>query len=241
MTIIPTTIRRALETYDASYPPDILNGGTDPHITTITPSTTALDSGGTTATLEGRNFAADSVVEINQAEVQSVFNSATQMQFETDLDTLGVGVHGVTVRNADDEESNTASFTITAAAPPTLTSLDPTTVVAGVNGIVQIHGTGFAGNATVTFNGANVPVDTNFGPTRIDVIYTAASAGTISVAVQNPTSGTATNTLPLTVTAAAEEEPEPTDTDGTPYDTPPAEPERTAPKRRASRRPKNDS
>lgn len=107
-------LRRVLDTYDASYPPDILGGGPDPSITTLTPSTVSAAAGPTTVTVAGTNFAAGSVVEINQAAQATTFVSATSLTVSYDPSVAGTVQF--TVRNPNDEESNSVPFVVGALA-----------------------------------------------------------------------------------------------------------------------------
>jgi len=68
----------------------------------------------------------------------------------------------------------------------TITSLVPNHGPSSGGNLVNINGTGFQPGATVTFNGANVPVNTNNG-TTINVTAPAGTAGTqVPVTVTNP-------------------------------------------------------
>lgn len=211
MSDISAQLRRASEVYSDSYPPDILAGGSDPHINTVVPATTAVNSGLTIATLNGRNFAEDSVVEVNQAGVQSLFVSATQMQFETDLVALGVGTHQVTVRNINDEESNSAAFTITAPPTPVISTLTPATAAMSVGNVtVEIHGSGFDEGATVTQDFVNVSGQDWNSATHITAYLDAmlaGVAGTYQIRVKN-LDFTSSNPSPFTWTAATAQETE---------------------------------
>ncbi len=115
MTDIPVT-RRPLSAYDASYPPSVLNGGggPDPSITTLTPSTVSAAAGPTTITVAGTNFEAGSVVEINQAAQATTYVSPTSLTISYDPPTAGTVQF--TVRNPNDEESNSVPFVVGALA-----------------------------------------------------------------------------------------------------------------------------
>jgi hypothetical protein len=108
------TLRRVTETYDASYPPSVLGGGPDPSITTLTPSTVSAAAGPTTITVAGTNFEAASIVEVNQVAQSTTYVSPTSLTISYDPST--VGTVQFTVRNPNDEESNSVPFVVGALA-----------------------------------------------------------------------------------------------------------------------------
>lgn len=98
-----------------SYPPSLWGGGAvvDPSITTLVPNTGTV---GTLATVQvnGSDFAADSVVEVDQVPATStVFVSSSRLT--ATFTPASAGTVQVTVRNANDEESNSVAFTVSAA------------------------------------------------------------------------------------------------------------------------------
>ena len=105
-------LRRVLDPYDASYPPGIY--AADPHIDTLSPSTVSAAAGPTTVTVAGTNFEAGSVVEINQAAQTTTFVSPTSLTVSYDPSVAGTV--GFTVRNPNDEESNSVPFVVGALA-----------------------------------------------------------------------------------------------------------------------------
>lgn len=107
-------LRRVLDTYDASYPPDILGGGPDPHIDTLAPSTASAAGGPSTVTITGTNFEAGSTVEINQAAQPTTYVSATSLTVS--FNPSVAGTVQFTVRNPNDEESNSVPFVVGALA-----------------------------------------------------------------------------------------------------------------------------
>jgi hypothetical protein len=88
---------------------------------------------------------------------------------------------------------------------PVLTSLVPDTAVLGdPNFTLHVHGTGFADDATILWNGSPEPT-TVVSPTEVTTgvnMATAAVAMPIPVAVQNG-NGAQSNTLTFTLTAPA--------------------------------------
>lgn len=109
-------LRSSLTYYDASYPPDILGGGTpgvpnDPHITSINPTSGEVDVAAT-ITVVGRDFEATSVVEGNGAALTTTFVNVSHLS--ATFTPAAEGVMQISVRNADDAESNNVPFTVTA-------------------------------------------------------------------------------------------------------------------------------
>lgn len=93
-------------------PTDEAEAGFDPSITSLTPDT-AVAGADVTVTVAGERFTADSVVEVNQAPVPTVYVSGTEL---TATFNGAAGTAGVTVRNpAAEQESNTVDFTFTEA------------------------------------------------------------------------------------------------------------------------------
>lgn len=114
MSDISAQLRRASEVYSDSYPPDIFNGADDPSITTLAPSTVLASAGPTTITVTGTNFEAGSVVEVNQAAQPTTFVSATSLTISYDPTVAGTVMF--TVRNPNEEESNSVAFVVGAGA-----------------------------------------------------------------------------------------------------------------------------
>ena len=99
-----------------SYPPSLWGGGSgakDPHIDSITPAAGVVGVEAVVSVL-GSNFEATSVVEIDQVAVgATAFVSATELSLT--VTPAIAGVKSVTVRNANEEESNSVDFTVSAA------------------------------------------------------------------------------------------------------------------------------
>jgi hypothetical protein len=104
--------------YDESYPPSLWGGGgggpLDPQITTLAPNTGSAAAGPITVTVTGSNFESGSVIEIDQVAQATTFVSATSLT--TSYDPTVAGTVLFTVRNVNDEESNSVPFIVGAAA-----------------------------------------------------------------------------------------------------------------------------
>ena len=106
-----------------------------PTLSSIAPSTAAVGSGAFTLTATGTKFIASSVVRWNGSNRTTTFVSSTKLQAQIlATDIAATGTASVTVFNPTPGggTSSAATFTITATNPaPTLTSINPTNVVAG--------------------------------------------------------------------------------------------------------------
>jgi len=89
-------------------------GVNDPHINTLSPNTLPVSASASTITVTGTLFEAGSVVEIAQQDRPTTFVSATSLTVSFTPATAGTV--NFTVRNPNDEESNSVPFVITAAA-----------------------------------------------------------------------------------------------------------------------------
>ena len=88
--------------------------GPDPSITTLAPTTGSAAAGPITITVTGTNFVSSSVVEVDQAPLPTTYVSGTSLT--TSYDPTAAGTHLFTVRNPNDEESNSVSFVVAAEA-----------------------------------------------------------------------------------------------------------------------------
>jgi hypothetical protein len=165
-----------------------------PSITSLNPAAGLV---GTSVTISGANFGAtqgSSTVKFNGISAVptswSATSIATTVPAGATTGNVVVTVGGVT--------SNGASFTVTVPPPPSITSLNPTSGVAGTP--VTISGANFAtsqGSSTVTFNGIGA-VPTSWSATSIAVpVPAGATTGNVVVTV----GGVASNGASFTVTS----------------------------------------
>src|SRR5439155_15881758 len=108
----------------------------------------------------GSNFISASVVRWNGADRATVFVSATQITASISAnDIANAGSAAVTVFNPapGGGTSNTVSFNITASNPiPSITSLSPTSAVAGGQGFnLTVNGSNFVSGSVVRWNGGD--------------------------------------------------------------------------------------
>ena len=85
----------------------------DPTITSLNPNTLPASAAATLITVTGTLFEAGSVVEVNQVAQATTFVNSTTLTIM--YDPTAAGTAEFTVRNPNNEESNSVPFTITAA------------------------------------------------------------------------------------------------------------------------------
>lgn len=116
-------VRRAERFYSQSFFPGMGNGGTpppvDPTITSLAPPS-GVAGVEVAVTVTGANYVAGSTVEVDQVPVPTTFVSATVLTGT--FTPAAAGTAQFTVRNPNEEESNSAPFTVTAAADPEATT-----------------------------------------------------------------------------------------------------------------------
>jgi hypothetical protein len=182
-----------------------------PTISSISPSTAVAGSGGFTLTITGTNFVNGSVVRWNGSDRLTTFVSSTRLEAAIPAsDVATAGTASVTVFNPapGGGTSNTATFTIQASNPaPTITTISPSTTVAGSGGFtLTITGTNFVNGSVVRWNGSDRTTGFVSSTQLTATIPTSdiATAGTASVTVFNPAPGGGTsNTAPFTITNPA--------------------------------------
>ncbi len=182
-----------------------------PTISSVSPTSVSAGSIAFTLTVNGTNFVSNSVVNFGGAAKVTTFVSATQLTAQIQsLDISTAGTPAVTVTNPTPGggQSNSVTFTITAATNPvpTVTSLSPTGIAAGSAGFtLMVNGTNFVSGAFVNFGGAN-KTTTFVSSTQLTATILAAdvaTAGTSAVFVNNPNPGGGpSNSINFNVSAA---------------------------------------
>jgi hypothetical protein len=183
-----------------------------PTITTLSPSSVAAGSAAFTLTINGTNFISASTVTFNGAAKTVTYVSASQLTISilaADVATAGTAAVTVTNPTPGGGTSNTVNLTITAPnnPVPTITSLSPTSVVAGSAAFtLTVNGTNFLATSGILF-GSKAETTTFVSSTQLSASIAAgdiATAGTVTVTVSNPTPGGGTsNGASFTITAAA--------------------------------------
>ena len=172
-----------------------------PTETSISPTSATAGGAAFTLTVNGTGFVSTSVVKFNGAAKSTTFVSATQLTAAiTAADIATAGTASVTVTNpAPGGTSSAVSFTINNPAP-TVSSLSPSTAVAGSAAFtLTVNGAGFVNGASVQFNGSS-RATTFVGTTQITAAILAsdiATAGTANVTVTNPAPTTGPSTPQL--------------------------------------------
>ena len=161
-----------------------------PTETSLSPTSATAGGAAFTLTVNGTGFVSTSVVKFNGAAKPTTFVGATQLTAAiTAADIVTAGTATVTVSNpSSGGTSNAASFTINNPAP-TVSSLSPSTVVAGSAAFtLTLNGAGFVNGAGVQFNGGS-RATTFVSKSQITATILAsdiATAGTADVTATNP-------------------------------------------------------
>jgi outer membrane protein assembly factor BamB len=181
--------------------------GTLVTLTSITPATAFALGNAFTLTVNGSNFTPQSQVMWNGSSRTTSYVGATQLTAQiAAADIAVVGNVSVSVLDPANGTSNSLPFTIQ-SAPLSLTSISPTKVTVGGSGfMLTVLGTGFTSTSTVKWNGAARPTTFVSGNELVAQIGAAdiAMIGTVSVAVNDPSSSVGTtSSQSLTISAAS--------------------------------------
>lgn len=173
-----------------------------PTITSISPSAVVTGSGAFALTVNGTNFDANSLVNVNGSARTTTFISPTQVTASIPAaDLTAVGTLNVTVANpgAGGGVSNAQNFTVTGTATnpiPIISSISPALVVAGSGAFtLTVDGANFNTSSVVKFNGIN-KATTFVSSTQVRAAIAAADVamtGSHIVNVVNPTPGGGTS------------------------------------------------
>jgi hypothetical protein len=157
-----------------------------PSISSVQPSSGPA-TGGTQVVIAGQNFAADCQVKIGGVVAQLLSTTPTQLTVTTPPSQQGQGPVTVRVINADQQVAVAQNaFTYTAAPPPVVTSVIPTSgpVTGGTQ--VTIAGQNFMPGCQARFGGTDAQTTFNSGTQLTAVTPSAQAAGPINVRVVNP-------------------------------------------------------
>jgi uncharacterized protein (TIGR03437 family) len=171
-----------------------------PVLANLAPSSVAAGSGAFTLNVNGSNFVNGASVRWNGADRTTTFVSSTQLTAQIGAaDVAGTGTAQVAVFNPapGGGTSSAATFTITATNPaPTLTSLNPNTVIAGSAAfLLTLTGSDFLPGSIVRWNGADRQT-TFVNSTSLTIQVPAAdiaAAGSAALTVFNPAPGGGTS------------------------------------------------
>jgi Domain of unknown function (DUF1929)/Kelch motif len=176
-----------------------------PTLTSLSPSSAMAGGPAFTLTVNGTDFVSGATVRWNGASRTTTFVNSGQLTAAIAAsDVTAAGTRQVTVVNPDGGASSALTFTITSAPAATLTSLSPSSAMAGGQAFtLTVNGTGFVSGATVLWNGAS-RTTTFVSSGQLTAAIAAsdiAAAGTRQVTVVNPGAG-ASNALTFTITSA---------------------------------------
>jgi len=154
-----------------------------PTISSVTPSS-GTSAGGTAVTIAGTGFQTGATITFGGAALTATTVNATSITGNTSVHAAGAV--SVVVTNPDLQSVTcTNCYTYTAAAPPTVSSVTPTSGSTSGGTSVTISGSNFQTSATVSFGGSPVSVAT-LTATTITGVTTAHAAGAVTVSVTNP-------------------------------------------------------
>jgi hypothetical protein len=163
----------------------------EPAITSLNPSTVAINSGTTIVQVVGQNFGTQSKVRVNGSQRDTDFISDTQLNATLpDTDFKFATTLNISVINPQSRLSNTVPLTVSSTGgTPQITALDPPQVKANTGGFFLIViGSNFVQNSTVRVNGAvRSPFFLDAQHIRVQVLgVDIAQPGNVPVTVTNP-------------------------------------------------------
>ena len=162
-----------------------------PTVTQLNP-TAGPTAGGTSVTITGTNLAGATAVEFGTTSATITADTATSITATAPAHTAATV--DVTVTTPGGTSATSATDQYTYAAPPTVTSLNPTAGPPAGGTAVTITGTNLTGATAVQFGTANATNLTGNTATTITATAPAATAGTVDVTVTTPGGTTATTT-----------------------------------------------
>lgn len=133
-------------------------GNPKPALTSLSPSSITASSAGFTLTVTGSSFVSSSVVRWKRSDRPTTFVSSTQLQAAIPAsDIATAGTADITVSNPSPGGGESSAVTFTINNPlPTLTSLSPSTAIAGGSSFtLTVGGSGFVSNSVVRWNGSD--------------------------------------------------------------------------------------
>jgi hypothetical protein len=179
-----------------------------PTVSSFSPSAALVNSGAFTLTVNGTNFNSSSTVYFRDQPRVTTFVTATQLTAAIQAgDLASVGAVDVSVVNPTPGGGSSIINTFNVyGPPPTISSLSPSSVVAGGPAFtLTVNGLNFVKGASVGFNGSSGPT-TFVSSTQLTIAILAAaiaSQNTINVSVTNPLgnggNGETSSSLPFAI------------------------------------------
>jgi hypothetical protein len=183
-----------------------VTGPAPPTLTSITPNT-GVRGTSVPVTLSGTHLTGATVINVSGAGI--TVSGLTVVNDSTVTATFGIaGTAALTARNVSVTTpagtSGNVSFTVTAPAVPTLTSISPNTGMKGTSVPVTLTGTHLTGTSVINGFGAgvtvtNLTVVSDTSVTATFVVHPTATPGAKSVSVTTP--GGTSNIVTFTVLA----------------------------------------
>lgn len=179
-----------------------------PRLLQISPTTVEAESDGFTLTVTGSNFVEDSAVTINGSRLPTIFRSATELTAEVARERIprpGTALIAVSNPTPGGGNSNSALLTITVPRNPVpvVTSLSPSTILAGSPRVsVIVRGSGFVESSVAQVNGlAQATTYRQRSELVVEVPpELLVAADELAVRVVNPAPGGGTSaSVPLTI------------------------------------------
>jgi hypothetical protein len=165
-----------------------------PIIGSLNPNSVTAGASAFTLTITGENFISSSTVQWNGSPRTTTYSSSSQLQAQvtaSDIASSGFALVSVTNPVAG---GGSAEFTINATsnALPSLTSLNPSSILAGSSAfILTVNGDNFVTASTIEWNGTALPT-TYLSGTQLEAQIPESdvtSTGFADVAVLNPALG----------------------------------------------------
>lgn len=179
-----------------------------PLVTTANPSSAIVNTGPLSIILFGQNFATGATVSFGSTKLTITAQTNTQIQATVPASLLtATGTFPITVSNPAPNAATSIPlmFTVNPVPVAAITSLNPTSVTAGVTGLnLQVSGQAFVSGATIQLNGTAVTT-TYSSSTLLSAVVpdsSVAAAGTVAVTVLSPGTGSGpitSNSVNLTV------------------------------------------
>ena len=180
-----------------------------PAITSLSPSSAAVNGGPVTVTVTGTGFVPTTTLSVGGASHSVTYVSSTQLTVALSLtDLASTGSLSFVVSNAPPAGGSSSAVPFSVVNPtPSISSINPASVTAGGSDLtLTVQGTGFLSTSTVLWNGTGLTT-TFVSGTQLAAVVPAASTATgatAQVTVMNPSPGGGTSSpTAFTVNAPA--------------------------------------
>ena len=180
-----------------------------PTISSLSPATRLQGASNQTITVTGTGFQSGAVISFSGSGItinSTTVNTSTSITLNVSIaSNATTGARSVTVTNPDGG-TYTLNNGFTVNAPPTITSLSPST--AARNSFfktITVNGTGFQAGAVISFSGSGITINSTTVNSSTSItlninVSGSATTGARNVTVTNPDGGTFTLSNGLTIT-----------------------------------------